>query len=111
MHGLDDLARGFEAFLWKDGSMHGLGDLPGGPVNALAAGVSADGSVVVGQGWSATGFEAFRWKDGLMRGLGSLPGGGFSSEAFGVAANGLVVVGRSNGPRGSEAVLWHLPPH
>jgi uncharacterized membrane protein len=41
--------------------MVGLGDLPGGEFFSHGAGVSADGSVVVGGGTSASGFEAFRW--------------------------------------------------
>lgn len=42
----------------------GLGDLPGGNIFSQAAGVSADGSVVVGQSNSASGGEAFRWTAG-----------------------------------------------
>jgi len=41
-------------------SFQGLGDLPGGSVNSSAYGVSADGSVVVGQSLTASGWEAFR---------------------------------------------------
>jgi uncharacterized membrane protein len=90
--------------------MTSLGDLPGGGVNGLAAGVSADGATVVGQGWSKAGLEAFLWRHGEIRGLGSFPEGGFSSEAFGLSADGRVVVGRSNSTRGSEAFLWRAPP-
>ena len=78
-------------------------------MNGLAAAVSADGSVVVGQGWSDSGFEAFRWMRGAMLGLGSFAAGGFSSEAFGVSADGSVVVGRSNSTHGSEAFVWTAP--
>jgi probable HAF family extracellular repeat protein len=54
----------------------GLGDLPGGSFISLANGVSADGSVVVGRGASASGNEASRWTSGTgMVGLGDLPGG------------------------------------
>ena len=83
--------------------MTSLGDLPGGLVDALATGISADGRVVVGQGTTVRGFEAFRWKSGVMSRLGELPGGGHSSEAFGVSADGRVTVGRSLSARGSEA--------
>lgn len=38
----------------------GLGDLPGGIFFSQANGISADGSVVVGETESASGFEAFR---------------------------------------------------
>ena len=69
--------------------------------------VSADGSVVVGQGNSASGYEAFRWtSEGGMVGLGDLPGGTFESSAWGVSADGSVVVGASNSASGDEAFRW-----
>ena len=47
--------------------MVGLGDLPGGSFDSCAYGVSGDGSLVVGNGSSASGGEAFRWTaDGGM---------------------------------------------
>ncbi len=74
-------------------SFTGLGFLPGG-ISSSAAGVSADGSVVVG----SSDNQAFRWSqsDGLV-GLGFLPGGN-SSSAAGVSADGSVVVGASVAP-------------
>jgi probable HAF family extracellular repeat protein len=86
--------------------MTGLGDLAGGSFGSVALGVSADGSVVVGQGRSASGDEAFRWTGGVMTGLGDLAGGGFFSQAFGVSADGSVVVGRGTSASGSEAFIW-----
>jgi probable HAF family extracellular repeat protein len=87
--------------------MVGLGDFPGGIFFSQANGVSADGSVVVGESSSAAGFEAFRWTEATgMVGLGDLPGGDFSSEALGVSADGSVIVGVSNTASGSEAFLW-----
>jgi probable HAF family extracellular repeat protein len=63
-------------------TFQGLGDLAGGSFSSFAIGVSADGSVVVGQGLSASGSEAFRWTSGTgMVGLGDLPGGLFFSSA------------------------------
>ena len=70
-----------------------------GPV--IAYGVSADGSVIVGQGVSPSGFEAFRWTQaGGMVGLGTFPNpGGFpSSLARACSADGSVVVGASVRP-------------
>ena len=87
----------------------GLGDLPGGTFSAAAFGISADGSVVVGQGRSASGTEAFRWtSDAGMVGLGGLPGGDFHSEAYDVSADGSVVVGFSMSTPGLlvEAFIW-----
>jgi probable HAF family extracellular repeat protein len=75
-------------------SFQGLGDLPGSIFGSYAYGVSADGSVVVGDSYSASGREAFRWEAGEMAGLGALPGGVyFESYAHGVSADGSVVVG------------------
>jgi uncharacterized membrane protein len=54
----------------------GLRDLAGGTFHSQAMGVSGDGSVVVGAGYSAPQvFEPFRWTEaGGMVGLGGLPG-------------------------------------
>ena len=77
----------------------GLGDLPGGEFQSLAAGVSADGSVVVGTSRSDLGDEAFRWtRAGGLQRLGALeagPDGLTQSSATGVSADGNVVVGYS----------------
>ncbi len=84
----------------------GLGDLPGNSFSSIAYGVSADGSVVVGNGYSTSGFEAFRWTEaGGMEGLGYLTGGSYS-QASDVSANGSVVVGQGNSASGTEAYRW-----
>ncbi len=80
-----DLAQG-EVFL-------GLGDLSGGGVYSRALAVSADGTVVVGEGRSAFGASAFRWTgDGGMIELpmfyAAVP-----QRAYGVSPDGTVVVG------------------
>jgi probable HAF family extracellular repeat protein len=78
-----------------------LGYLPGDNGSG-AAGVSADGSVIVGYSslqpyvGSAT-HQAFRWTSNSgMVALGHLPGDN-ASQACGVSADGLVVVGSSEG--------------
>jgi probable HAF family extracellular repeat protein len=83
-----------EAARWTEaGGVETLGDLPGGPISSLAWGVSADGSVIVGQGNSDAGAEAFRWTQSAgMVGLGILLGFDFS-RAQDVSADGSVVVG------------------
>ena len=51
-----------EAAMWEDGLRTDLGQLPGGAVdvsNAIA--VSADGSLVVGNAYSARGPDVFLW--------------------------------------------------
>lgn len=74
-------------------SFSGLGLLSGATAST-AAGVSADGSVVVG----SSGNQAFRWTAaGGIQGLGFLPGG-TSSTATAVSADGSVVVGGSYAP-------------
>ena len=83
-----------------------LGDLPGGDFASTALGISADGSVVVGVGTSASGNEAFRWESGVMTPLGDLPGGDFASTALGISADGSVVVGFSGSASGDEAFVW-----
>ncbi len=85
-------------------SFTGLGDLAGGDFYSSAYGVSADGSVVVGTGTSATGIEAFIW-DGVngMRnlqtvlvddyGLGAALAGWTLIGAQGISADGSSIVG------------------
>lgn len=79
----------------------GLGDLPGGAFSSDAAGISADGLVVVGSSsytYNVFGHslsEAFRWTlaDGMV-GLGRLSGGHFSqSYASAASGDGSVIVG------------------
>jgi probable HAF family extracellular repeat protein len=88
-----------------------LGDLPGDLFLSRAAGVSADGSVVVGASVSVSAsgfqaFEAFRWTSASgMVGLGFLPGfpGSFATAA---SADGSVVVGGNLGPSMEQAFRW-----
>ena len=82
-----------------------LGVLPGGRLST-ATGVSADGSVIVGQSSGDDGLRAVRWVDGKgPENLGALPGGGLSA-AYGVSADGSVIVGRSDSDDGLHAVRW-----
>jgi probable HAF family extracellular repeat protein len=86
-------------------SLRWLGTLGGDSSDAY--GVSADGSVVVGQARNAAGQErAFRWTAaGGMQDLGTL--GGDSSDAYGVSADGSVVVGQARNATGTfRAFRW-----
>jgi probable HAF family extracellular repeat protein len=86
-------------------SFQGLGDLGGS--SSRTYGISADGSVVVGESYSPSGKESFRWTSaGGMTGLGDLPGGDFYSTARGVSADGSVVVGFGTSASGYEAFRW-----
>ncbi len=86
-------------------SLTWLGTLPGG-YDSLARGVSADGSVVVGQAENASGYgRAFRWTQATgMIDLGTL--GGDTGVAHGVSAGGDVVVGWSDSASNSRAFRW-----
>ena len=90
-------------------ALQNLGDLSGGPSDgdSLAYAVSADGSVVVGEGSSSFGREAFVWRAPTgMVGLGDLTDGSFFSQALGVSADGNTVVGRGTSASGGEAFRW-----
>ena len=94
-----------EAFRWTEaGGFQGIGDLPGGLLDSVAGGVSADGSVIVGTG--NPGFdlpdEPFYWSESAgMRRLWdvALAAGADMSAwqsliiATDVSADGTVVVG------------------
>ena len=99
-----------EAFLWENGNVVGLGDLPGdtnfsgGNLLSRANAISEDGSVIVGSSRSSLKSEAFRWENGVMLGIGALPepdGSFFSSSAAGVSGDGSIIVGNS-----SSAFIW-----
>jgi probable HAF family extracellular repeat protein len=87
--------------------MVGIGDLPGGSFNSIANGISADGTIVVGQGVTDLGSEAFRWTsgDGLVS-LGDLPGGDVLTFATGISDDGNVIVGQGRSAVGDEAFRW-----
>lgn len=81
----------------------GLGDFPGGLYDSRAWGVSADGTAVVGRGWSSDplwpdgplGIQAFRWTSATgMVGLGSLPLLP-DSQGLATSGDGATVVGWS----------------
>lgn len=79
----------------RTAAFQGLGDLPGGSFESLGLRVSADGSVIVGNGTTAAGKQAFRWtqREGMVS-LGNLPDGNFKqSWAVGVSGDGSVIVG------------------
>jgi probable HAF family extracellular repeat protein len=111
--GRADLGPGLQAFRWaQNEGMVPLGGLggplpPGGSIISEALQVSADGSFIVGFGYSASGQEAFRWtQGGGMVGLGDLPGGAFFSQAGNVSADGSVVIGWAESDAGREAFRW-----
>ncbi|HUU95419.1 MAG TPA: PEP-CTERM sorting domain-containing protein [Phycisphaerae bacterium] len=87
----------------------GLGDLPGQLYYSKAYGVSADGSVVVGNGdpgYSNGG--AFRWTEETgMVNLGFIPGQSLYSGAAAVSGDGSIVVGSTQDRVGPAfAFIW-----
>jgi len=88
----------------------GMGDLPGGEFFSKAYGISADGSVVVGESKSTLGepFEAFRWESGVISSLTAPGDPFFASSAYAISADGSVVVGLgySQTRPYSEAFRW-----
>ncbi len=98
---------GNDGFRWTSGSgMQPTGYLTPNSYS-YTLGVSADGSVAVGDSRSAAGNEAFRWTaGGGLTGLGDLSGGTFESFANDVSADGKVVVGASRSASTLEAFRW-----
>lgn len=105
--GQDNYIETTQAFRWTQATgMVGIGTLPSYS-RSIATGVSANGSVVVGNSSASGRFEeAFRWtQSGGMVGLGVLPGLK-SSSANGVSGDGKVVVGTSTGYPIYKAFRW-----
>ncbi len=88
------------AVYWENGTMTVLSNM--GPGNC-AKGVSADGSVIVGEGNQLP----LAWKNGTLSVLDDLPGGLTSGTAFAVSADGTIAVGTSYSSNGNEAVYWN----
>lgn len=93
-------------FRWQNGVMQLIGDQPDVIVSS-ARGVSADGSVVVGDmNLGAAGIRAYRWQNGVMQDLGSLSSVAYA-RALGVSADGSVIVGDSRLTTGDfRAFRW-----
>ncbi|UCD29563.1 MAG: hypothetical protein JSV03_03520, partial [Planctomycetota bacterium] len=73
----------------------GLGGFPDGSCGGYGEGISADGEVAVGIGFTDDGATGFRWEDGNIIALGDLPGGDYHSQAIKCSADGSVIVGWS----------------
>jgi hypothetical protein len=104
----DDGSRHLEAFTWTTaGVFQLLGDLAGGAVQSSAAGLSNDGTTIVGSSSSGLGTEAFLWTAaGGMVPLGDLAGGAFDSRAVDASGNGSVIVGLATAAAGPTAFIW-----
>jgi probable HAF family extracellular repeat protein len=101
---------GLGAWRWtaSDGFTN-IGSLGGAFPFTRAMGVSGNGEVIFGNGYSHNGFEAFRWtaETGMVP-LGDLPGGSYSSWANGGSNyDGSIIVGGSQSTEyASDAFIW-----
>src|ERR1019366_866084 len=108
LKGSDANGATFHAFRWTpSGGLQDLGLTTGS--ESIAVGISADGSVIVGEARDASGFwRAFRWTASTgMQDIGTL--GGPESAAFAVNNDGSVIVGTSltTGSTGSShCFVW-----
>lgn len=96
---------GPRAFLWNDGAMTEVGDLPGGASfsNPGGAGLNVHGQIVGSSGASG-GDHAFLWDGTQMTDLGTLPGYD-RSGAIAINDSGQIV-GRSFNNDGIAATIW-----
>jgi probable HAF family extracellular repeat protein len=91
-------------FLWQNGTITDLGDLPGEPQFTNAFGINNLGQVV-GHSGTPVGGRAFLWTNGVMTDLGDLPGGSDGSIAFDINDKGQVV-GLGEAATGMRAFIW-----
>jgi probable HAF family extracellular repeat protein len=95
---------GFDAVLWQNGKVTGLGNLGG--TGAIVSDINNQGQV---SGFSDlpgdTTFHAFLWQNGAMTDLGTLPGD-VASVADGINSKGQVVGGSVDMNGNERAFLW-----
>jgi probable HAF family extracellular repeat protein len=88
------------AFIWENGIMSNLGNLPGGDfTRGFAAEINNMGQVV-GTDYVKGNPQGFLWQNGTMTPLGNLPGA-YQSEAYAINDIGQVV-----GSNSSYAFIW-----
>jgi probable HAF family extracellular repeat protein len=91
-------------FVWQNGTMTDIGDLPGGVDNSLASDINDLGQVA-GESLTTTGLRGVLWQNGTMTDLGDLPGGEDFSSARAINNAGQIV-GESGGPSGGRGFIW-----
>ena len=99
------------AFRWSSASGFTSLEPLDAQLTTSVSGVSADGSVIVGQVQTANGIEAYRWTEATGKvGLGNLSPGTLHSFALAVSDDGQTVIGsgsiESEGIRTSMAYRW-----
>jgi probable HAF family extracellular repeat protein len=84
-----------------------LGDLSGGAISSLGAGISNDGTVITGYSTSNNGNEAFRWTSATgMNNIDDIVGTTHGSAAYAANMDGSVVVGFATTTSGTQAFRW-----
>ncbi|OFW89143.1 MAG: hypothetical protein A3B66_08335 [Alphaproteobacteria bacterium RIFCSPHIGHO2_02_FULL_46_13] len=88
-------------------SIDSIGDLPGGAISSAGAGISNDGTVIVGSSISNNGVQAFRWTLGTgMINIDDIAGTTNNSITYAANNDGSVVVGLATTAGGTEAFRW-----
>jgi uncharacterized membrane protein len=97
------------AFRWRSDTglvaLDSLAKLPW----SFAAGLSANGDVIVGTNTDSINYRPVRWSASLVAALPALPAGAGYGDAKGVSADGAVIVGRILRPDNQtpwSAALW-----
>jgi len=93
-------------FRWENGMLTNLGYLNPGYKYTKGMGVSADGSIIVGDSISSYDKQAYKWTqaDG-MQGLGYLPGQ-YTSYADAISSDGSIIAGYGSSVAGPVAIMW-----
>ncbi len=101
-----DSSNRMQAFVWRNGTLTGLGNLPGG-TGSVATAINNAGAIVGYAATNASRSNAFLYSAGTMQSLGTL--GGRQSEAWAINEN-ADITGLSDLPLGGaiyfEPFLW-----
>jgi len=104
VHGRGEAPR---AAIWDSNRSEIFIDSPGVIPNSDSRGISADGTVVVGQAVFSDMIRAFRWTAATgMQNIGSPDFGGPLSHADAITSDGSVIVGAAGASGQLEAARW-----
>lgn len=84
------------AFRWENGIMSALPSLPGlpgYPSPSIPDGVSGDGRIIVGHGYTPEGQRAARWENGVVSLLPEGNDGSYAISANAISTDGSTIVG------------------
>lgn len=107
--GLNSGRTQMRGFWWSPQSQFTDLGVLSGYSSATAYGISAGGTVVVGELIGSSAAQAFRWTPlGGIEPLGDLPGGMTRSAALAASADGRYIVGYGHSAAGFEAFYWSV---